>query len=67
LWLQLFLARKTLLNHGYHGFTQIKTKAMLEKSGQADLPFICHIPSVPIRVIRGEISLSSGFNRRFRV
>jgi hypothetical protein len=40
---------------------------MLEKSGQADLPFVCHIPSVPIRVIRGEFSLSSDFNRRFRV
>jgi hypothetical protein len=40
---------------------------MLEKSGQADLAFVCHIPSVPIRVIRGEFSLSSDFNRRFRV
>jgi hypothetical protein len=39
---------------------------LLEKSGQADLPFVCHTPSVPIRVIRGEISLSSDFNRRFR-
>jgi len=35
-------------------------KGMLEKSGHAGLALFLHVPSVPIRGIRGEISLFSG-------